>query len=67
MNACEQLDLDFRGPVGDGYARWAWDRAETERRVAALINNFLRITVGDEQQCEKLLKTLAVLLKSALT
>ncbi len=31
------------------------------------INNFLRITVGDEQQCEKLIKTLAVLLKSALT
>lgn len=31
------------------------------------INNFLRITVGDEQQCEKLLKTISVLLKSALT
>ncbi len=35
MNEPEQLDLDFKGPVGDGHANWQWAREQAVRRIAS--------------------------------
>jgi len=29
----EQLDLNFHGPVGNGYASWQWDQQQAVKRV----------------------------------
>ena len=30
----QQLELDFHGPVGEGYANWQWDREQAVKRIA---------------------------------
>ena len=31
-----QLEMDFHGPLGDGYAAWQWDHEQAVKRIAEM-------------------------------